>query len=50
LTKLNAKQATYMSESFSNLSIIYGFGKNSSFSHTGADHDFMFSKDKSLEL
>ena len=31
LTKLNAKQAAYMSESFSNLNIIYGSGRNSSF-------------------
>ena len=31
LTKLNAKQAAYMSESFSSLNIIFGSGKNSSF-------------------
>ena len=31
LTKLNAKQAAYMSESFSSLNIIFGSGRNSSF-------------------
>ena len=31
LTKLNAKQATYMSESFLSLNIMYGSGRNSSF-------------------
>ena len=31
LTKLNAKQATYMSESFLSLNNIFGSGENSSF-------------------
>ena len=31
LTKLNAMQAAYKSESFPNLNIIYGSGRNSSF-------------------
>jgi hypothetical protein len=31
LTKLNAKQAAYMSESFPSLNIIYSSGGNSSF-------------------
>ena len=31
LTKLNAKQAAYMSGSFPSLNIIYGSGRNSSF-------------------
>ena len=52
LTKLNAKQAAYMSGSFPNLTIIYGSGWNSSFVIQGIHHvGFLcFSKDKSLEL
>jgi hypothetical protein len=45
------KQAACMSESFPNLNIIYGSGRNSSFFIQGLImKDFMFSKDKSPEL
>jgi hypothetical protein len=45
------KQAAYMSESFPILNIGHGFGRNSSFViQELIMEDFMFSKDKSLEL
>jgi hypothetical protein len=45
------KQAAYMSKSFPNLNIMYGYGRNSSFVIQGLImKDFMFSKDKSSEL
>ena len=52
LTKLNAMQAAYMSESFPNLNIISGSGRNSSFVIQGTHHvEFLcFSKNKSSEL
>ena len=52
LTELDAKQATYMSGSFSSLNIIFGSGRNSSFVIIGSHHVafLYFSKDKSLEL
>ena len=39
LTKLNAKQVAYVSESFPSLKIsMFGSGRNSSFCHTGTHH------------
>jgi hypothetical protein len=52
LTKLNAKQAAYMSRSSPSLNIIYGSGRNLSFVKQVARHErfLCFSKDKSPEL
>jgi hypothetical protein len=49
LTKLNAKQAAYMSKSSPSLNIIYGYGRNLRFVEQGAHHErfLCFSKDKS---
>jgi hypothetical protein len=45
-------QAAYMSGRFSNLNIIYGSGRNSSFVIRGTHHEVFlcFSKDKSPKL